>query len=233
MTNLILTNGKVENTWFRDFFENKKYKNIGLRLSSGTDSALVLFFLAKFILETESFDIKVFPFLGLNLNNKSYNPEPKAKKIVDIIQKLYSKSKIEDLKVFEYSHLDSSVNKNVYIDIGKNAYTEEKNIELWLTGATLNPPKAIRDLYDINSQKVGFRDDSVQHAKFNNPETAPWLMVNKKFIAHQYYKYNLMENIFPLTESCISQVKPFPCKKCFWCVEKYWAFGMYDNCDTK
>ena len=68
--------------------------------------------------------------------------------------------------------------------------------------------------------------------------------VDKRFIAHQYRKENLMENLFPLTESCLvesvgeliengCEPDAYPCKICHQCVEKFVAFHMYDKCWTK
>ena len=46
-------------------------------------------------------------------------------------------------------------------------------------------------------------------------------------------KYNLMD-IFKETISCVTYYpkgskKELPCKECYWCYEKFWAFGMYDR----
>ena len=61
----------------------------------------------------------------------------------------------------------------------------------------------------------------------------PFLNMTKKDFADLYEKHNLMSNLFPYTASCTGsslQTNNFtePCRKCFWCKEKYWAFNMYD-----
>ena len=43
---------------------------------------------------------------------------------------------------------------------------------------------------------------------------------------------NILDEIFPLTGSCtggsfITKLWTQPCKECFWCHEKKWAFGKY------
>ena len=43
-----------------------------------------------------------------------------------------------------------------------------------------------------------------------------------------------MDNLFPITWSCISygdktDYWTHPCKTCWWCKEKLWAFGSYDG----
>lgn len=64
-----LTTSEGTNTWWNEFFE-KDYKRIGVKLSTGTDSALVMYFLAKFITETEQYDREIFPQTMIELNNK-------------------------------------------------------------------------------------------------------------------------------------------------------------------
>ena len=54
--------------------------------------------------------------------------------------------------------------------------------------------------------------------------------VDKKFLAEIYEQENLMNDLFPNTVSCTNISKIEPCKKCYWCEEKKWAFGMYDGC---
>lgn len=78
----------------------------------------------------------------------------------------------------------------------------------------------------------------------------PWQTVNKKFIADQYKKYGLTDTLLPLTRSCESRPEMFfkdydkrvgpnivsgqdlsdfetPCGKCWWCLERKWAFGSW------
>ena len=58
----------------------------------------------------------------------------------------------------------------------------------------------------------------------------PFTLVDKSFIAHFYHKYDLMD-LYKQTVSCTGDVtdKKYPCRKCFWCHEKKWAFGSYDG----
>jgi len=49
-----------------------------------------------------------------------------------------------------------------------------------------------------------------------------------------YEQFNLLDDLFPLTMSCIGfapETNYFtePCRKCYWCHEKKWAFGCYDG----
>jgi hypothetical protein len=54
--------------------------------------------------------------------------------------------------------------------------------------------------------------------------------IDKKFLACQYKKFNLIDSLYPLTKSCVDpDSKGAPCKKCDWCKEKFWAFNSYDG----
>ena len=53
-----------------------------------------------------------------------------------------------------------------------------------------------------------------------------------KFIFRIFEEEGLMKGLYPLTRSCEGQAdvtKDFtkPCKKCWWCKEKKWAFNQY------
>ena len=66
--------------------------------------------------------------------------------------------------------------------------------------------------------------------------SAPFDNVNKKFIAELYKNEPyMMEVVYPSTASCVSDVMKdtnywqAPCKQCWWCQERYWAFGSFDG----
>ena len=60
---------------------------------------------------------------------------------------------------------------------------------------------------------------------------SPFIHVDKKFVADIYRKNNLMEDLYPLTGSCVGTelVTDYftkECRQCFWCHEKKWAFNL-------
>lgn len=248
MVDLVVTDNKTKNYFFKNLFENKSITKIGVRLSSGTDSALVLFFLAKFITELEKFYITIYPWTGIELNNELSVAEEKAIKIVDVIRQLYPKVNIKNTHVDKWLRippLEKPQDKKYYSNPAADKFKAENNLDLLISGSTCNPPKEI-----IESEKMEtmfckapkYRHvESVTDSSIwghTDEKEFPWRYVDKKFIAHQYKKYNLMENLYPLTESCVIEkfdillemgANSFPCKTCYWCREKYWAFGSYDG----
>ena len=60
----------------------------------------------------------------------------------------------------------------------------------------------------------------------------PFKNIDKKFIAHIYKEYGLIDTLYPLTRSCES-TDPDNCDdykghcgNCWWCLERKWAFGI-------
>ena len=105
---------------------------------------------------------------------------------------------------------------------------------------TFNPPQDFLDEISVELKHTKFHYEPRRSVKVTLKEKLapriyrPFLNVDKKFIAELYKQENLMETLFPLTESCIgfsSDTNGFsePCRQCFWCVERYWAFGCYDG----
>ena len=75
------------------------------------------------------------------------------------------------------------------------------------------------------------------HERNDKPFYCRLEYLDKRFVAEMYEQFNLMDNLFPITASCVEYADKTdyftkPCKKCWWCREKKWAFGAYDGCLT-
>jgi hypothetical protein len=98
-------------------------------------------------------------------------------------------------------------------------------------GTTMNPPideMKANGFYDLAER----RRDPGDFKLVKCISYKPYGNVDKKFVAGIYEEHGLMEDLFPLTNSCIGTKKDTNyftklCKKCFWCKEKYWAFKQY------
>lgn len=55
----------------------------------------------------------------------------------------------------------------------------------------------------------------------------PLLFVDKKTVAELYNKFNIMDKLFPITRSCEQETTDFSehCGKCWWCGERQYGFG--------
>jgi hypothetical protein len=117
-------------------------------------------------------------------------------------------------------------------------------------GITMNPP--IEDMesnwlppgwknklgpkYELRRSRVSpniyLNDKSSQNRLMSSYH--PFVNVDKSFVAGLYKQEGLMDTLYPMTESCTGFAMATnwftePCRECFWCWEKYWAFGSYDG----
>ena len=116
-----------------------------------------------------------------------------------------------------------------------------------LDGMTANPPKEIRLAFakyakerfpeirytarDLERIQGETRRDVSNKPNITYNVYQPYINVNKRFVAGVYKEEGLMEDLFPMTRSCVggpNQTKDFTawCWQCFWCYEKAWAFNL-------
>jgi hypothetical protein len=103
-------------------------------------------------------------------------------------------------------------------------------------GKTANPPidtMAELDMMDsrmVDRDSIDIKELSRDTASAIMP-IQPFRLIDKSVLAEMYYKSNTMD-MYLLTESCadpsLADGSNLPCKKCWWCKEKHWAFGTYD-----
>ena len=91
---------------------------------------------------------------------------------------------------------------------------------------SLNPidPEFITEERDVRRDYPGRTFKTI--ISNNIQSYSPFSKINKKGIARLCVKHNL-EELVKLTISCETIHPPRPCKKCWWCNEKVWAFGYY------
>lgn len=105
-------------------------------------------------------------------------------------------------------------------------------VDVSFVGITKNPPLDVQ-------KELGFEHTNIEKRRdFDRPLIIgkPFENHDKKTIAAIFKKFDfLMNEIFPLTQSCTGNYKDTdyftkPCGKCYWCYEKLWAFGTLDIC---
>ena len=208
-----------------------QYENIGIMCSGGTDSTFALWWLAKCIDDLNLQDSHILlPIHALELVFK-VDTRPHTIEIINFIRNSFPRVTILDPYIIKYrdSHefmrdmaWSVRTRKRIYLDPVKNKL-KEGLVDTIVTGSTSAPIFEKIDLGRITVE----RDYSVK----KNSNVGLQVGVDKKFLAYQYKKFNLMNSLFPLTKSCVIPINKNgdPCKKCDWCKEKYWAFGCYDG----
>ena len=227
-------------------------KNIGINVSGGADSALVTFLLCKLITDY-NLDYKIIPMTGIELN-RPFNADS-AEEIINIIRARWSNVSFAEHNFFEYI-VPSDVHGRIRYDLKAEAHRSNElklfdngTIDIILAGISQNPPwKDLPEDHPLRAKREKDREANngylEKHLSGGRERDGikllyhrPLYKSDKKRVAELYHKYNMMDDIFPLTASCIGQAKATnfftkPCKKCWWCHEKHWAFGMYDGCET-
>ncbi len=120
------------------------------------------------------------------------------------------------------------------------------------SGETLNPPLDVQDQLVKHREFPSDRNKKAprllskwSYKKINRYEFRPWRNKTKKEVSLWTKQLGLMDTLFPVTESCEletihyeRQSKEFnikytnvgvePCRRCWPCREKWWAYGYYD-----
>ena len=100
---------------------------------------------------------------------------------------------------------------------------------------TCNPPIEVqkeRGFYDVAERKRDPGDTGaniMDNIPAGGQTYAPYLRVDKKFVAGVFKEHNLMDTLLPKTKSCAWSTTLETCGKCFWCNEKEWAFEDEKN----
>ena len=180
---------------------------------------------------------------------------PKAKlndifidKYDDLDEATYPKAKhmIENDKRYKTCTL-TQMSKINQLDEGNERFMRQWPGCIRLDGMTANPPIDVRmkfsDYMIKNIPNFNFTDKEIDRVRGelrrdnpNKPELTynvyqPFVNVNKKFVADIFRQEGLMEELYPITRSCVggaNQTNNFTewCWQCFWCYEKAWAFDL-------
>ena len=231
----------------------KDYKSLYLCVSGGADSAIGLYLVTKYIVDN-NLDHKMTIVTGVEPQPEYCRNDKNAKKVVSIIQELFPTANIDKhlitflegyvrrrddqpQKFPKYARMKQWHNNNWKkgdYDLGisfcssfpkKEDLMLPENEALYKKSLTIGPE---------DRSWTGKENDKIR----GNPNRGgmwwePFLNTTKKELADYYYEHKLMDNLFPYTGSCTGDAKHTdnftkPCQVCFWCLEKYWAFGMFD-----
>jgi len=95
-----------------------------------------------------------------------------------------------------------------------------------------NPPK----WFIPGKQQYEFTGNADDYESGRMMWYQPWRNWDKKAIAELYDQFGLTDSLFPLTRSCENggdvtyiddPLMETHCEQCWWCIERYWAFGRY------
>lgn len=214
-----------------DFSKIEGKKHIWVSLSGGVDSALLMYLIVQH-LYTNNSTAKVTPWCLVDLERPGNDLD--AQKIIDCIYNMYPYQHIQPMQGGSFRKPPGGDKVKLSMPFWENmAATGEYDMFTSALSAspTIDQMKSIEGFYEsfllLTSED---RNPANEKQEFYDSKIAAWfpfINIDKKAIANKYEEQDLMFSLFPLTKSCVDR-EFTPCKKCFWCHEKKWAFGLYD-----
>ncbi|MDB4378355.1 7-cyano-7-deazaguanine synthase [bacterium] len=203
------------------------YKNVGMKISGGADSAIVALALTRYI-KTERPDMRIVP-ITVNHEGKAY-------------QEQFSKSVIEHLRAtegdwFNEHEVGYCAEGPQYISSQDSLVSQlyrDGIIDCHYVGITKNPPNDV--MQTMSTGHDGVDHDRTPLTKLrptsngDNTSFKPLVNIDKKGVAELYETLGVMDSLFPLTRSCENFTDDFShhCGECWWCKERHWGFGRLE-----
>ena len=198
-------------------------ESIGIMVSGGADSTILLYYLMK-----TCPDNKIYAFTLGNMQRKMRNATH-ASLVVNKCIELTGNINVVHMINYDLKQTDI----NIFDSISKSY--ENEFTKYHYSGVTLNPPKSVTAKFKLPISETYRNTD-------NNPKTvdleyrffAPFARCNKSVIKKLYDEFGVMDDLFPLTRSCeydpsitndVFDPGNGHCGECWWCEERKWAFG--------
>jgi tRNA(Ile)-lysidine synthase TilS/MesJ len=202
------------------FPENKK--NIGIKMSGGSDSTLLAYLIAKHIKE-DNLDIKIIPVVIVEAGL------PFQEIVVRDVLKAINEQLSINIELEHVFNLDLSYNKITRMREIEEELFNKNIIDLIVTGGTRRPEAEIDSNFD-NGGLSGPEDNrvGVQPTYWEDEKSySPFINFNKKILLNYYKTNNLIDILFNKTRSCVSKTHDFTtvCGECWWCRERKWALS--------
>lgn len=126
------------------------------------------------------------------------------------------------------THSSFFVEEQTFDSLFLNTKMLFQNSNIIYTGATSLPPDNLLRTFKNDAGIYDNRDPNKIRPLYRDKFYAPFFNHNKIHIRQMYEELGIIEKIFPLTRSCESLVlREGHCGECWWCEERFWAFGRY------
>jgi 7-cyano-7-deazaguanine synthase in queuosine biosynthesis len=205
------------------------YKNVGIRMSGGADSAIIAYLLAKYVKE-ERPDISLVA-ISLDIVRKEYQVAITK----NIIKFINDELGVAFKNIFTGVIEDQKLSGQMQSDLSAQLMADNE-IDCYYTGITRNPSEEIMKTFAIQADSTNtHRNHDGDKLTMRDHRYYPFINIDKKAIVEIYEQFNLLDTLFPITKSCenfsptIGKDAGSYCKiKCWGCCERFWAFGRYE-----
>jgi hypothetical protein len=187
---------------------------IGVSVSGGADSAVLLFILMKYA----PGPIHIFTCSSKEKNRVSPHIA------LDVIGKCADLTGKQD--IHHHTYFVEKQTYQTWIN-GLKPYIANKTVDIMYTGITALPPDHVLSTFNIRNDLYERRNPNqirpVYHA--GNFYT-PFFNLDKQQICEIYKELNILDELYPLTRSCEDLTLTVGhCGQCWWCQERNWGFG--------
>ena len=206
---------------------------LAIWFSGGADSSILCYLLAKHIKDNQ-LDYKIQPVTVLkrigdtaHLNVLNFIKEKLdcADLFLDIIVHNTSSKQEYDDSFFNVrlDHVTNGLYNYIYSGINQSPDTE----------AYTNGWKMAQEVQDIRGSmitklKILCGVIELDGVDYEFGDIRPFVNLDKKQIADLYKQHNLLDSLFPLTNSCgYHGPVNSHCETCWFCRERLWAFGKF------
>jgi 7-cyano-7-deazaguanine synthase in queuosine biosynthesis len=193
---------------------------IGITVSGGADSAVLLYILLK----NTTQPVHIYTFLS---DAKGSIVEAVSERVVAHCVKLSGNS-----NVVHHKERIAEQTPRLLATILKERI-EQGEISIAYYGSTKFPPADVINTFGekLDEELMGSRGDGESRDVYlvNNNFYRPLINHSKQDVFKLYSSLGLLESLYPLTRSCENIYSPDKhCGKCFWCEERQWGFGYLE-----
>ena len=211
------------------------YDNVGVMLSGGVDSAILLYYLMKHCLNT----IHIYT-TGSNIKYRRNSII--APRVVEKCIQLTNNN-----NVVHHIHYDEeATDSSMCIAPQKDIRPSINKISIVYDGTTMNPPDDVASKFvpefDFDTSRKNTGDNVMYY--HDDKFYMPWANTDKQGIAKMYREEKLIDSLLPVTRSCeydptsdYYYANTWPrwgdeirdpylghCGECWWCKEREWGF---------
>lgn len=233
-----------------DLHFDDNYRNVGVKLSGGADSAIVYYAVCDYYKDKP--DTKVYAMtMGTKL--KPWYPTG-AKKLIDFVETLTGVRPADHYIHYQPDHVSIKDGEPYASGINDmDAIAVEKfDLDAIYSGLTINPPEQeLITYFQENDFGLDFewvmgniegrdkdRDTTEEPTMFTKrygekrvDRIRPFINKNKRAVHTAYEIHNMMDVLYPQTYSCETVPADYDnmdfvhCGHCFFCLERWWGFG--------
>lgn len=207
-----------------------KWDTVGISLSGGLNSTLLLFLLVK-TFQKQEFNVKIQPITFKFADRVDSSTNVPA--IIDKIKEITGYTNINGSKFYSASIEESEdpIKKNEFFKKPLKDMIDNWEVDQWFNGNISNPPENIRSTM-INNDKRHLSRDNPQSIYNTEGDASPLLLIDKADVIKFYINYDIIDSLAPLTISCDQKLSVIldnnlsvPCNQCWWCDTRKYGYS--------